>query len=1065
MGIHLNVASNLRPLAKKMAEDLENKQSDSFTPSWIITQTDGMNSWLRIELARQMGIAANIRFHKPNDLVSKVHFLFDQGKHTVLDAETLQWTIYALLEEPEFQHRFPDIAAYYQDNTIRQIAFASELADIFDQYQVYRSELISLWNQGNDAGMEGEDWQKWLWTKAKEKLRDGYIDKSDIEQDILKQLSENDGTNRISKRIPSLHFFGIAVITPYYLRIFHAMSKFIDIHFYLINPAPHDFWLHDQSEKKIAALYKQRKLQEYVRAGNDMLHNWGRIMKESFQLLFQVDDFVNSYEVVSSPIGNSRSSSLLHKLQQDITENTDATSRSPLDESAIHDGSITINGCFTPLREVETFYNYLVEMVENSPKESISPRDILVLVTDIDLYAPYIKAVFRHAPYRFPFTIADETITAENNMFTALQDILTLDAQYFKAEEVLKLLESPYIRKRFQISDVEAVRTTVRQAGIYYSMEGRLDDDTRYISWEYGLKKVLYGICMSGDQEMTEGGDAFIPLDTAEGASAVERIRLIHFISLLKDKLLERKRYRSIAEWADYLTDVMEELIFESGEQEDNDYGKFVELLEKLVALNATANIHVSFEVFRHSFLHKLQQESRASSFAGAGITFCSMVPMRSIPFNVVALLGMNVNKFPRKDTPLSFSLLTRERKPGDRNVKDNDKHLFLETILSAEEKLYISFIARDAKNGAELPPSPLVDECIDYVARGLKKDTEELRKEWITVHPLHGFSSRYFSDSKLRNYLSEKRYLTGIDVGEKLSKEPKSFDFTVIDLNDFAEFFRNPPKVYLNKQFEVYYRDEEILIPDHEVFELDYLEKYKVQMALMLPDQADVDTYIEANRRSGKIPLRNMAAATVGAAFEEGKELRQLIKDEIGDREPEMKKISLKIENTNIIGELRLYGDKFIGICNSSKRLSYLVAYYVRYLALTASGTEASFVFIDKNKKASSIAAGTITKQQAENLLLQLLADYCFGHQAYFIFWPAAANDDFSQVKKEWAEFCDHVEDLLDSDFNTTFRDDYLKKSIEHGFFSENNFPILRENLSRILKPIQALMPNPFKK
>ncbi|MFN5931698.1 MAG: exodeoxyribonuclease V subunit gamma, partial [Sphingobacteriales bacterium] len=475
------------------------------------------------------------------------------------------------------------------------------------------------------------------------------------------------------------HFFGMAVITPYYIRIFHELAKYIDIYFYLINPAPNDYWLDDRSEKQLARLRNKHFDTSLITTGNDLLHNWGRITKESFSLLFSHDDFVNNYELIETE--TIKQDSLLSKIQDDIHQNANTERRNKLRDADSKDGSVTINGCYTPVREVEVLYNYLVEQVD-SAKKTISPRDILVLVTDIDLYAPYIKAVFNHAPYAFPFTIADETITADNNMFTALQDILNLDAHFFKAEDILNLLESPYIRKRFQILDVEAIRSAIRQAGIYFSMDGRTEDDTRYISWSFGLKKLLYGICMSGEEEYTDGIDHFIPLDTSEGALALERVKLVHFINILEDKLQKRADVKTISGWADYLMEVMEDLIFASGERDDDDYATFVGLLEQMVELNEAAPMEVSFDVFRHSFLHKLKLENRAGSFASAGITFCSMVPMRSIPYKIVALLGMNSGKFPRKDTPLSFSLLSKERKPGDRNVKDNDKHLFIETIL-----------------------------------------------------------------------------------------------------------------------------------------------------------------------------------------------------------------------------------------------------------------------------------------------------------------------------------------------------------------------------------------------
>jgi exodeoxyribonuclease V gamma subunit len=53
--------------------------------------------------------------------------------------------------------------------------------------------------------------------------------------------------------------------------------------------------------------------------------------------------------------------------------------------------------------------------------EQLSPRDIVVMVSDIDAYAPYIKAIFNTAPYRFPYTIADESYHSGDSLFTAIE--------------------------------------------------------------------------------------------------------------------------------------------------------------------------------------------------------------------------------------------------------------------------------------------------------------------------------------------------------------------------------------------------------------------------------------------------------------------------------------------------------------------------------------------------------------------------------------------------------------------------------------------------------------------
>src|SRR5690606_29976666 len=128
-------------------------------------------------------------------------------------------------------------------------------------------------------------------------------------------------------------------------------------------------------------------------------------------------------------------------------------------------------------------------------------------------------------------------------------------------------------------------------------------------------------------------------------------------------------------------------------------------------------------------------------------------IPMRSIPFKVVALLGLNYDAFPRKEKNSAFSLIGAHQ-PGDRNIRDNDKHLFLETIVSAKEHLYLSYTGRSVRDNSELPPSVLVDELLDYIASGTTGE-KNTRDALIVQHPLHGFSNRYNrSDKRLYSFL-----------------------------------------------------------------------------------------------------------------------------------------------------------------------------------------------------------------------------------------------------------------------------------------------------------------------
>ena len=409
MSINLNVSNSLKPLSYLLAEGLKSSDQNPFVKQWIVTQTEGMNSWLKQTIAHKNGIAANIQFCKPNDIITEIYRKNIRSNKKVVNTEDIRWCIYSLLNEPAFLQNFPNISNYYLGNDIKRIALSDELADLFDQYQIYRHDIINGWNTKLIVGEAAEDWQEWLWMKVKEKLGGLYEDRVQMAKTLMNSLKDPVIQERVKQNIPSLHLFGLAVITPYYLDIFQALAEFIDIHLYLVNPCPQHIWMEDKSEQQITKLLlkrnKKREAGDHLLIGNDLLLNWGKIIKDSFMLLMQNEAFVNVYDDdFAVPI--EAPNTLLKKIQYDIFNNANGENRLPLLETDVKDGSITINAAYTPVREVEILHNYLIALIDKR-NEELSPKDIVVLVSDVELYAPFIHSVFSNSPYEFKYNIAD----------------------------------------------------------------------------------------------------------------------------------------------------------------------------------------------------------------------------------------------------------------------------------------------------------------------------------------------------------------------------------------------------------------------------------------------------------------------------------------------------------------------------------------------------------------------------------------------------------------------------------------------------------------------------------
>ena len=683
------------------------------------------------------------------------------------------------------------------------------------------------------------------------------------------------------------------------------------------------------------------------------------------------------------------------------------------------------------------------------------------MVSNIDNYAPYIRAIFDNAPYEFPYTIADESIVSGNNLFNAIGLLLSLQSDSFKAEEVLELLESKYIRTRFGITDVAYIRKAVHNAHIRFGIVGETENETRLVSWEYGLQRMMSGLCISGEPIVEWGNEQLIPLDHTEGANSLELVRFWHFMQMLQYTVTQRNDQRSIAAWGAYLQEMVENMVFQSGEKEEEDYHRFIVYLEKLTLIETVSDTIIGFEVFRDSFLEILQTATKKQAFASAGITFCSLIPMRSIPFKVVAMLGMDFDKFPRKENKLSFNLLEQQKRKGDRNVKENDKHLFLETILSAEKYFYLSYIGNSAKDAGKIPPSSMVDELVAYIIRGIKIGSGKLRDKIITHHPLHGFSQQYFNGGRLQTYLSDDKYKNNISLFSS-QKTPTLYPLHEISVTDLQRFFKDPIKWYFNKALSIYFREEPVLLADTELFTLEGLDSLQIKNELLHLDETEYESYFQRKSKLGELPLKNNGRQTFDHFIEAVRPMKKRLSAITAGAIATPYLIDLTIGDSNITGKINnLYGNKMVAVSESKTPAKNVTDNFVTYLIATAQGLVADFYFIPFNYIENyTIPAGTISTQQATELLIPFITNFKSGFQQPFLFWPSFKLNPFDLFATDASGFVESIEKMRKDTYDFSFKNDYMIKAYENAFFSASNFDSMKANTLGIFKPIEKLMP-----
>lgn len=1057
MALHLTVSNSLENLIAQLCLDLQKQNTSIFQPNSIVTQTEGMNSWLKLQLAAQLGIAANYRFLKPNDLLHQVFQLLGGQYQQSLSPQNQSWLLYHFLGENEFIKRFKNVSRYYtkggEEKDLKRLALAEKVADLFDQYQVYRPDMIRKWNKGEAKGFEHEDWQMYLWIKARAVSEGILPDKTYIADAVDTLLQDPEKQQLLKEKIPAVQFAGISVLTDFHMEFFSLIGKYIDLRFYILNPAPSIYWFEDKSEKQVAFLKKKKIFEVYEESvGNPLLTSLGKVIQNTFGLLFKHEELLNSYEEVG--VVEPKEDSLLHYIQADLFYNRTNQERRILSLKEVHDGSISVNSCFTPVREVEALYNYLVHLIDKR-QEQLSARDIVVMVSDIDAYAPYIKAVFQNAPYQFPFTIADESYSASDSMTEALLSVLSINHQTFKAERIIQLLDSSYIRERFGLTDIALIRKVVNHANFRFGIEGQKDDESIYVGWKHAVQRIIYGICMSGEEEFLIGDDSLFPLDILEGGESFEIVRFCYFMEVLIESVEERKQSRTLSEWVQYIEKVLNDLVFDAAQDEEEDYGVLIDQLMKYNALNTFTSEKVNYRLFHQSFKNILSHTIKSSAFASSGVTFCSLIPMRSIPFKVVALLGLNFDQFPRKEYPVSFDLIEKERRKGDRNMKEHDKHLFLETLISAQEYLYISYLGQSVKDNSSIPPSALVDELIDYV-QFASKDID-VANEMIVKHPLHGFSEKYQEqNARLFSYLNKPRESKTV-----LGTQPKAlqFDFEEVRLDSFINFLKHPVKGYFNKSLSIYYDEEEVLLRDTELFSLDYLQQWNLKRELLTIEDKHIELFRNKLVKTGALPLKNMATIAINAAEEEIASVKELFRSFSGSTEEQSLLIDIYFEEsaTRLTGVLnQVFDNKMIVVSWSKNEVKNLLEAYIKFLCAKASGYDIDVYYISGAKQ-KAFKANRLGSIDAKSKLAELLSLYMKGHHQLLSFHPDfnISPDKISTLERR--TFIKAVE----SKCKSMYVDPYLKQKYREGYFhledALEQYIICAELL---IKPLKELFP-----
>lgn len=921
----------------------------------FLVQSNGMGQWLKQSLAHNaaLGIAAAMQTVLPALFVWSVYRAVlgaEIPKEQPLAKAPLTWRLYRLLPTLAEQPAFATLAHFLADDRQgrKRYQLAEQLADLFDQYQVYRSDWLADWADGRDvlrnahgdglAMPEAQVWQAVLWRVILADLgadAAAFASRAAVHAAFMRRI---DGLVERPAGLPRrVMLFGLSSLPQQALEVLAKLGRFCQIVLFVANPCRH-YWADIIEDQELLKAERRRHAykpgmtaaltaEDLHLNAPPLLAAWGKQGRDYIRLLDHFDETrhyagwqwpdnkIDLFQDYGEPAGRT----LLQQLQQSILDLESLPAEPLLLRHS--DDSIAFHVAHSPQREVEILHDQLLARfaAAQSTDQPLKPRDVIVMVPDINRYAPHIRAVFGliepDDPRYIPYSLADQQQRGQNPLLVAVEALLALPESRFAVSELLGLLEVPALRTRFAIDEaaVPTLHRWIEQSGIRWGLNAQQRTDAVAMpvaleanTWRFGLRRMWLGYAV-GTGEPFAGIE---PYEEVGGLDAQWLGGLSFLIETLEKYAGLLKHPQSVQQWQATLTALLDDFFSAGNDRERS-------TLETLVAALAQWSRHceqagltavdaLPMTVVREAWLAGVDEPSLHQRFLTGRVNFCTLMPMRAIPFRVICLLGMNDGDYPRNQATPGFDLMSRrgQYRPGDRSRRQDDQYLFLEALLSARQQLYVGWVGRSIRDNSARPPSVLVSQLRDTLDKGWALAGDQSLLTALTVeHPLQPFSADYVAanrDPRLFTYAREwfegatplhgvaTADSTAVPFAPSLSKHPRPDSMSTtrgdptlpepqpevaryaLSLESLARFLKAPVQAFCNQTLKFGFDDETAISADCEPFGFNKLEAYGYSDALLQglkqtrPDDTAAFFAREqtAMAQRGQLPLGGFAEA-----------------------------------------------------------------------------------------------------------------------------------------------------------------------------------------------------------
>ena len=789
MALRVECVSDLSLIVPPVVDFLSDIDGvDLFERQVLIVPTAGVRAWLAPHLAARLGASrapslepASLRSSAPSGdgVVANVRIGYVglingllRGVEDDDDPWSLDYLTSAVLRA---LRRYPD-DHWLIDKHGGHLRAARAVADRFDRYAARRPHMIRRWESMYESSLPGDPadedfaWQFDLWCDVRALIGEAPWPCRITE--LVERIRRRDIGVDLPRRVMVA---GLETVSAATLEMLTTLSSVTDVHVVCVHPSPElfDFWQSHMDETRFEFAdgipMREESLPLPARVADSapadvssMVGMWLRGSYELQALLHAAGHRVTQLEADPAP---NMSTTLLSRLHDAVR----APTRAARETLETPDGSVQIHRAHNLARQIEVLHDAILHAFGELP--GLNPHDVLVLCADIEAAAPLLHAVFdrevvddRGTAVTLPLVVADRSLRDVSLGADLLSSIVQLVGSRYRFADVAHVVSHPLVVRRVQMGQ-EDLRTwwkicdeTRLRWGIDSAHRASQGLDAPSITahtWTDALERALLG-ALSADASLASHGGSIAGLEGLDVVDADSLSALLAILTSLARLEDSAQSLRPISFWCDEVEQVLLELCGDASSDLDDALDVLSEFRRAVRVPTAkgelTIDETVRFEEFADLLVQRLSTTPGRQPLRTGAITATSFVPLRSVPFRVVCIVGLDDGTLPNAEAE-SDDLVARIALMGDPDPRADVRRVVLDAVMAAQDRLIITSNGRSIKNNTVVPLVTPLAELHDLCgALGVDVPDDAATPSLLeVVHPRHLSNARNFLNGQVR--------------------------------------------------------------------------------------------------------------------------------------------------------------------------------------------------------------------------------------------------------------------------------------------------------------------------